>query len=92
MTDIIALDIGGEIIRCTPRHCFWVIGENRWVHASGLSLGDELLARHGKTILVNGLVREVYPSGVQVYNFEVNELRWYFVGQTGVLVENGILK
>ncbi|HEX7957374.1 MAG TPA: RHS repeat-associated core domain-containing protein, partial [Pyrinomonadaceae bacterium] len=76
---------GGEVIRTTPEHRFWVEGEG-WVEAASLRRGDVLVSAGGEPVEVSGVGRR--PAGRLVYNFEVETAHTYFVSRAGVLVHN----
>jgi hypothetical protein len=63
--------LGGptETITTTDRHPFWVVGENRWVDAADLYLGDGLLTPSGKPATV--LESREYTRTGRVYNLTV---------------------
>jgi hypothetical protein len=65
-------------------------GEGRWVDAIDLRVGDVLLLRSGEQAPITGLiVRHVQQP---VYNFHVEELECYAVGNGQVLVHNNSLE
>jgi hypothetical protein len=60
-----------------------------WTAAASLRLGDELLSKSGKRILVSKINRSGQSSlNRSVYNFEVVHLHNYFVGLNTVWVHN----
>jgi hypothetical protein len=89
---------GKAIVQSTPEHAFWVEAEKRYVEAKDLSVGDQLtvvasqilacartsLAR--SQIAVDDLI--ITDTTLTVYNFEVEGLHNYFVGEQGILVHN----
>ena len=66
-------------IRCTVEHPFYVKGKG-WVAAQDLGIGTEIVTRAGPTVRVKSVVEEAHPKGVRVYNFEVEGIHNYFVG------------
>ena len=58
----------------------------RWVYAGDLRVGDELLARDGRTRQVEAIQHTPFKD--KVYNFHVAELETYAVGKESVLVHN----
>jgi intein/homing endonuclease len=68
---------GGEVIRTTPEHPFWVEGKG-WTAAGSLIAGDRLLTLMGDSFRLE----EVYDTeeSEAVYNVRVAEYRTYFVG------------
>jgi RHS repeat-associated protein len=80
-------DDGGNIekIRCTAEHPFG-LKHYGWTAAKDLMPGDEIFTSSGGWVRVAG---GIWLSRRQtVYNFEVEGLHNYFVGQTGVWVHN----
>jgi hypothetical protein len=73
-----------ETIRATLEHPFWT--EDGWVAANELKPHDRVLLKSGEWSEVAG----VSETGSQetVYNFEVETLHSYFVGEAGMLVHN----
>lgn len=74
---VLNLHIGGQVIRTTPEHPFWVRGKG-WVEAGGLVAGDALVGYDGQWVTVE----EVYDTGEYetVYNLRVADFHTYFVG------------
>lgn len=58
----------------------------RWVDATDLRAGDQLLLRDGADAVVEKITH--VPADTLVYNFAVDELKCYAVGQRQVLVHN----
>jgi hypothetical protein len=83
---IAALD-GGEMLRPTPGHPFWVTGQG-WVSAENLSIHGELWSPSGAPLHL-ALPNAPTFTYETVYNFEVAEYHTYFVGRHGVWVHNG---
>jgi hypothetical protein len=71
------LHVGGELIRTTGEHPFYV-HDKGWVPASELQPGDVLSSHDGQWIVVE----EVYDTGEYetVYNLRVADWHTYFVG------------
>ncbi|QYO62563.1 polymorphic toxin-type HINT domain-containing protein [Leptolyngbya sp. 7M] len=82
---VLTMQVGEEIITCTPEHPFWVPGQG-WTAAGQLSLGTALLTRAGQIVSVTAIERQV--GLFAVYNFEVEALHTYFVSSLGILVHN----
>ena len=85
-------DTSGKIVqtvRCTVEHPFFVSGRG-WVGAKDLGIGTEIVTRAGPNLVVRKVERESHPGGVGIYNFEVEGLHSYFVGEAsgGVWVHN----
>ncbi|MFC3575522.1 Hint domain-containing protein [Streptomyces yaanensis] len=82
---LVSVDTGGETVRATPEHPFWVQGKG-WTAAQALRSGDRL-----RTLDDRGArVESVRTTSVRarVFNFEVEGDHTYFVGGTKVLVHN----
>jgi VCBS repeat-containing protein len=71
------LHIGGQVIRTTALHPFWVAGKG-WTSARDLHTGDRLVGRHG----TETAIEEIYDTGdvERVYNLRIAEYHTYFVG------------
>ncbi|MCP4624947.1 MAG: hypothetical protein GY850_15690, partial [bacterium] len=74
-----------EKINATIEHPFWV-KQRGWIGASDLLPGDEVFSSNGGWLKLSG---GVWLSERQtVYNFEVEGLHNYFVGEIGAWVHN----
>ncbi len=86
---LVEVEVGGQVIRVTPKHPFYVRGRS-WTAAAELRPGDSLRTASGGWIAVGSVVDngQVEP----VFNFEVAGLHTYFVGNgaggTSALVHN----
>ncbi len=71
---------GGELIRTTLEHPFWVQGKG-WTPAGALSEGDRIATLSGEWVPV----ADVYDTGEweAVYNLRVADHHTYFVGDDG---------
>ena len=71
---------GGELIRTTPEHPFWVEGIG-WTPAGSLKAGDRIATLSGEFVALS----EVYDTGEWevTYNLRVAEYHTYFVGDEG---------
>lgn len=74
----------GEALRTTSDHPFYVRGQ--WVRVKRLRVGDSLVSQSGQRHVLRRIDRQ--PEHVTVYNFTVDELHTYFVGQQAILVHN----
>jgi intein/homing endonuclease len=76
---ILHLHVGGEVIRTTIEHPFWVYNRG-WVRAEQLGVGDMLVSDDGQV----KLVEDVLDTGEYetVYNVRVADFHTYFVGGT----------
>ena len=87
--NLIGVEVGGDLIRCTPKHPFYVRGRG-WTAAAELRPGDSLRVASGDFISVGSVVDngQVEP----VFNIQVAGLHTYFVcneaGDVDVLVHN----
>jgi hypothetical protein len=70
----------------TREHPFWRVGRG-WVPAQELRPGDELKPLHsGGEVRVESIRQQ--EAAVDVFNFEVDSLHNYFVGEAAVLAHN----
>ncbi|MBY0456595.1 MAG: HINT domain-containing protein [Gemmataceae bacterium] len=71
---------GGEVVRTTPEHPFWVEGQG-WTPAGELKEGDRIATLSGEWVPVG----EVFDTGAwePVYNVRVADYHTYFVGSEG---------
>jgi RHS repeat-associated protein len=74
----------GEALRTTSDHPFYVRGQ--WVRVKRLRVGDSLVSQSGQRHMLRRI--DLKPEHVTVYNFTVDELHTYFVGQNAILVHN----
>jgi hypothetical protein len=69
--------VGGQVIRSTAEHPFYVEGAG-WVACQDLRIGDRLLGADGTTVTVEDLLDTgVYET---VYNLRIQDYHTYFVG------------
>ena len=83
----IHITVNEEEIVCTPNHPFWVPVKG-WTKACHLRAGDRLQLLNGEYVVVEQIQHELLESPETTYNFEVEDLHTYFVGESGVLVHN----
>ena len=71
------LHIGGQVIRTTTEHPFYV-KDKGWISASELASGDSLISHNGQEVIVE----EVFCTDEceTVYNLRVSDFHTYFVG------------
>ena len=94
------LDVGGETIRTTDIHPFWVEGKG-WTKAGAIVAGDELKTKDGQQLTVIASTSEpqggsIMPASLStkprgtttVYDLEVAETHTFFVSPRKVLVHN----
>lgn len=84
--DVLELDLDDETLTVTGEHPFWT-RDRGWVSAARLLEGDELFTSAGGWVRVSGGTWVARPT--TVYNFEVEGIHTYFVGDLGVLAHNG---
>ena len=85
----VEIEVGGEIIRATKSHPFWVESERIWSKAVDLKPGMELRLVSGQSVVVCSVRVDDLGQPETTYNFEVSHHHNYFVGSNGVLVHNG---
>jgi hypothetical protein len=73
---ILHLHVGGQVIKTTPEHPFYVQGKG-WTAAGGLQVGDLLSLENGWLAVEDVLDTGEYET---VYNLRVAEYHTYFVG------------
>ena len=78
-----------ETITATREHPFYVKGKG-FVPAGALAIGNSIVTRAGPTLVVKSIEWKRRPEGYSVYNFVVEDLHTYFVGNSngGVWVHN----
>lgn len=71
----------------TSKHLFWVENYKKWIPAKELTVGMELKDANNN---INSILSIEVINNVDVptYNFEVEDIHNYFVGQLGLLVHN----
>ncbi len=69
--------VGGQVIRTTGEHPFWVRGKG-WTAANQLHIGDELSSHDGQWVRVEDLLDT--GEWETVYNLRVADFHTYFVG------------
>jgi hypothetical protein len=72
------LHVGGQVIRTTPEHPFWVDGKG-WTQTADLEAGDVLVSHDGQTRRVEDILETAQWQ--PVYNFRVADHHTYFVGR-----------
>ena len=77
LAEIWNLRVGGQVLRTTSEHPFWVPNRGEWLPARELSRSDLLLTRAGDVVVMEG----VENAGIieTVYNWRVAEYHTYFV-------------
>lgn len=86
-SELVYVQVQGEIIISTPGHPYYVVGKG-WVCAGSLEFGDRVVLKDGSIENIQSVKTKRTESPVKVYNFEVEEFHTYFVGENEVLVHN----
>jgi intein/homing endonuclease len=94
------LDVGGETVRTTDVHPFWVEGKG-WTNAGEIAAGDVLATKDGKQLTVIASTSEpqggpIMPASLStkphgtttVYDLEVANTHTFFVSPQKILVHN----
>ena len=76
---LLELEVGGQLIRTTAEHPFWVRGRG-WTAVHQLMAGDHLKSQNGRWMVLEAVMGKL--EGVAVYNIQVTEYHTYFVGRT----------
>jgi hypothetical protein len=80
--------VDGEIISATLNHRFWVDCPTEWVEARDLQPG--MCLRQADLSLIAIVDVHIRQTEVQeTYNFTIEDVHNYFVGERGFLVHNG---
>ena len=79
------MTIGGEAIRVTPNHPFWVEGRG-WTPAEELSAQSQLDDEDGHGLQLSNAVSLSHST--TVFNIEVEDFHTYFVGHSHAWVHN----
>ena len=81
----INLILAGEL-RVTQEHPFLIDG--KWIPASSLEVGDELVSVDGKKIKITSIKDVFLENPVLVYNLEAGVFHDFVVGEENVVVHN----
>jgi RHS repeat-associated protein len=84
--ELVVLQIGGERIRATPEHPFYVERQG-WTKAAELRSSDVVATVEGASSTIAGVVETVNVSA-SVYNYEVLTHNNYAISSTFILVHN----
>ena len=87
VTELVHLRIGGEQITTTHDHPFFVIGKG-FVNAGKLRTCDTLLDSNQNRLTIDDISFETSEEPTTVYNFQVEEVHTYYVGENCILVHN----
>jgi hypothetical protein len=86
---LVEITAGGETLRSTQYHRFWVESESAWLDAIELAPGMRVRLVDGRLLTVDNVDVIDLDSPELTYNLEVEGDHNYFVGKNGVLVHNG---
>jgi len=81
----INLILAGEL-RVTQEHPFLIDG--KWIPASSLEVGDELVSVDGKKIKITSIKDVFLENPVLVYNLDSSETDDFIVGEENIVVHN----
>jgi len=79
--------IKGKSIYATSKHLFWSVDYSKWIPAKDIKVNLQLKTFSGNSIFINSISKQNNVN-LQTYNFEVEDINNYFVGEDGVLVHN----
>lgn len=79
---------GGDVLRATPEHPFWIPTANAWIGAGDLQPGMQVLRQDGSEEKVLEVVTQRLSEPETTYNFNVQGQHNYFVGEIQALVHN----
>jgi YD repeat-containing protein len=82
-SELLMIDFGSEVLRCTPAHRFYRDG---WIEARELRPGDAVLCHDGELQTIASITRQ--REALEVYNLTVHQTRNYCVGSAGIIVHN----
>jgi RHS repeat-associated protein len=81
----------GDTLQCTPKHPFWIVAQHAWVEASSLKVGAVVLLENGQEgTLTKSSIRHLSKPET-TYNFNVERVHDYFVGNSQILVHNSCM-
>ncbi len=73
---LIRLSFGGEILRATDQHPFYVVNKKGWFKACDLQVGDQLVTGSGEIFTVDEVNKEY--GTFKVYNLNIEGLHNYY--------------
>lgn len=82
---LVVLHCGTNTLEATLPHPLWVVNEG-WKVAGQIKQNDEFLTRSGEKMTVTATTRR--QGQFTVYNFEIEDLHSYFVGEKQFLAHN----
>ncbi|MFN8707564.1 MAG: polymorphic toxin-type HINT domain-containing protein, partial [Planctomyces sp.] len=68
-----------QTLSTTDEHPFWSVTAEEFVEAGSLIVGHFVTGPNGETQTLVSSVREEFPEGVPVFNFQVTDYHTYFV-------------
>jgi hypothetical protein len=84
----VSITVGGETIRATRGHRFWVESEKRWIEAVDLKEGMAVRLSDGHIEAITAVSLATLAQSEPTYNLEIENQHTYFVGLHHVLVHN----
>lgn len=76
-----------DSITVTGSHPFWIDGEQDFVAAREIELGESVRTHDGRRLVLASKTTNA-KQGQRVFNLEVHSEHVYFVGENGILVHN----
>jgi len=68
-----------QTLSTTDEHPFWSVTANKFVEAGSLPLDHQVTDQHGKTQTLISSRREEFPTGIAVFNLQVEDFHTYYV-------------
>jgi hypothetical protein len=88
----VLVGMGGEAIKATRGHLFWVESTKAWVAAMNLKPGMTVRCFDGRIVPIYSVKLIELAKSEDTFNLLVEIDHDYFVGQSGTLVHNGLDK
>jgi hypothetical protein len=85
----VLVGVGGEEIKATRGHLFWIESENNWIPAADLKPGMTVRRSDGNIAAINSVKVIQLPKSDETFNLIVDTDHDYFVGRNETLVHNG---
>ncbi len=87
-TELVTITFGRESLTCTRRHPFYVVNRG-WVDPVELQEGEVVPRATGEPAEISAVTIQSLANPMPVYNFQVEQDHYYFVGDGQFLVHNG---
>jgi len=84
----VTIQAGGQKVRATRSHPFWVESLREWVRAEHLAPGMLLHCRDGKSVGVTAVTVSTLEAPEATYNLSIDRHQNFFVGAMELLVHN----